>query len=219
MCRCLSVLPCWVASNAGHPGEANTGDLMRMDRTQKGVAFGMALALLSTIVVFFLSVRFMPAALPRSYDTASRLGFASWSALVPCLMLMFCIARLAKHRCFTPDEIHGSGLTSGSVRAKYLQALLQNTLEQACLAIPVYAATGLSADSRISGLLRLRRNAPAPPRQSRSRLASSQNSASKPMRIPTSSFQWWFRSQCTSGSTYQNSHRFLLGHRAKIPAS
>lgn len=116
-----------------------------MDRTQKGVAIGMTMALLGTIVVFFLSVSFLPEALPLPSDTASRLGLAAWSALVPCLLLMFCIARLAQHRFFTPDDIHGSGLTSGSDRAKYLQALLQNTLEQTCMAVPVYAATGVLA--------------------------------------------------------------------------
>jgi len=54
-----------------------------------------------------------------------------------------CIARLAAHRFFTPEDIHGSAVTDGTERAKLLQSLLQNTLEQCCLAIPVYAATAI----------------------------------------------------------------------------
>jgi uncharacterized membrane protein YecN with MAPEG domain len=51
-----------------------------------------------------------------------------------------CIARLAKHRFFTPEDIHGSALTTGTERARLLQSLLQNTLEQSALAVPVYVA-------------------------------------------------------------------------------
>ena len=59
-------------------------------------------------------------------------------------MLAVAIARLAKHRFFTPQDIDGSGLTAGSERARMLQALLQNTLEQSVLALPVYAAALLA---------------------------------------------------------------------------
>ena len=52
--------------------------------------------------------------------------------------MLICVARLAKHRFFTPEDIDGSALTPGTDRARLLQALLQNTLEQAVLAIPVY---------------------------------------------------------------------------------
>ena len=115
-----------------------------MDRAQKGVALGMATALI-TAIVLFLSVKYLPGVYPLASDLESRLRLASWAAVVPTLLLLICIGRLAKHRFFTPEDIHGSGLTSGSDRAKYLQALLQNTLEQSCLAIPVYAATGILA--------------------------------------------------------------------------
>jgi hypothetical protein len=47
---------------------------------------------------------------------------------------------LAKHRFFTPEDINGSALTEGTSRAKLLQALLQNTLEQLVLASSVYVS-------------------------------------------------------------------------------
>ncbi len=48
------------------------------------------------------------------------------------------IGLLAKHRFFTPADIDGSGLTTGTSKAKILQARLQNTLEQFVLATIVY---------------------------------------------------------------------------------
>jgi MAPEG family protein len=61
------------------------------------------------------------------------------------MTLLICIARLAKHRFFTPEDINGSALTAGTERARFLQALVQNTLEQSCLAVPVYIATSIVA--------------------------------------------------------------------------
>jgi hypothetical protein len=58
-------------------------------------------------------------------------------------MLFICIARLAKHRFNTPQDIQGGALTEGSERAKLLQSLLQNTLEQAVLALPIYFAASI----------------------------------------------------------------------------
>ena len=69
--------------------------------------------------------------------------------LLPAATLLVCIARLAAHRFFTPEDIHGSGLTGGTERAKLLQSLLQNTLEQCCLAIPVYLATAILAPASL----------------------------------------------------------------------
>jgi len=101
----------------------------------------MASALLTAIVVFTLAVT----AWNVESDLSSRIALASWAVLLPAATLFVCIARLAAHRFFTPEDIHGSGLTGGTERAKLLQSLLQNTLEQCCLAIPVYVATAILA--------------------------------------------------------------------------
>jgi uncharacterized membrane protein YecN with MAPEG domain len=49
------------------------------------------------------------------------------------------IGLLARHRFFTPDDIDGGGLTKGTQQAQVLQSTLQNTLEQAVLAVSVHA--------------------------------------------------------------------------------
>jgi len=56
--------------------------------------------------------------------------------LVACLTAN--IGMLARHRFFTPAGIDGGGLTQGTSEAQLLQSILQNTLEQAVLALSVH---------------------------------------------------------------------------------
>src|SRR5438128_2262774 len=84
---------------------------------------------------------------------AQRLKLAALAGLAPAAILFISIARLAKHRFTTPQDIDGGGLTEGTERAKLLQALLQNTLEQTVLAIPVYMAASLVLRERLLPLV------------------------------------------------------------------
>jgi hypothetical protein len=105
---------------------------MRLTSSQRGVAIGAAAALIATLAVL------AAAALMPAPDPGDRLRLFTLCGLAPALALAIAIARLAQHRFTTPDDIDGSGLTGGTERAKILQALLQNTLEQGVLALPVY---------------------------------------------------------------------------------
>ena len=80
------------------------------------------------------------ARLPAAASLEIRLEILAAALMAPAISLFICIARLAKHRFFTPEDINGSALTEGTSRAKLLQAMLQNTLEQLALALPVYVA-------------------------------------------------------------------------------
>ena len=124
-----------------------------MDNTQYGVARGMALAVLTVIVAFVFSATYVARIWGVGSDLASRVALGSWALLSPASTLFVCIARLAKHRFFTPEDIHGSALTNGTDKAKLLQALLQNTLEQACLAMPIYIATSIVAPASLLPLV------------------------------------------------------------------
>jgi hypothetical protein len=105
----------------------------------------MASAVLTAIAVFTLAVTLVSRAWNVGADLTSRIVLASWAVLSPTATLFVCIVRLAAHRFFTPEDIHGSALTHGTERAKMLQSLLQNTLEQCGLAFPVYVATAIIA--------------------------------------------------------------------------
>jgi len=120
-----------------------------MDKTQIAVARGMALAMLTALAAFTLAITLVSPAWSVGSDLTSRITLASWTLLLPAGTLFICIARLAKHRFFTPEDIHGSALIGGTEKAKLLQSLLQNTLEQCCLAFPVYLAGSITAPASI----------------------------------------------------------------------
>lgn len=122
--------------------------------TRRGVAKGMALGMVTTLTGLSAAFVLSPAALvPLSDSIQARARLLAQSALcfVGCLLLA--IARLASHRFFTPADIHGSGLTSGTSEAKLLQAMLQNTLEQAVLALGVHCAGAIVVPRARLGVL------------------------------------------------------------------
>ena len=109
---------------------------MSLDAKQKAVLNGMLSGLVITLVVV------LPAALVDLIDPPSdqalkyRLQILSVCLAMPAAMLVFSIARLARHRFYDPVDIDGAG--HETKQAKSLQAVLQNTLEQAILAALVY---------------------------------------------------------------------------------
>ena len=108
-----------------------------MTPSQRGVAIGALTALAVTLAALAGAAYWLP--LPQSETMLpGRLRLFTLCSLAPALALAVAIARLARHRFCTPEDIDGSGLSAGSNRAKVLQALLQNTLEQSVLAWPVY---------------------------------------------------------------------------------
>ncbi|MBS7790678.1 hypothetical protein KTR66_11770 [Roseococcus sp. SDR] len=107
-----------------------------MTAEQRGVALGMATAMLVAVAGLSLAALLGGSSLGSAPSVELRLAVLASSALAPAAALIFCIARLARHRFITPEDIQGSGLTEGSARAR----LLQNTLEQSALAWPVYLA-------------------------------------------------------------------------------
>jgi hypothetical protein len=126
---------------------------MSLTTAQRGVVRGMAAGLAITIAALGLgaSVQSSSALLDNAIN---RLQAAVLASLAPTLALAVCIARLAAHRFRTPEDLDGGGLTPGTGQARLLQALLQNTLEQLALALPVYAAwSALGPPDRLSMVL------------------------------------------------------------------
>jgi MAPEG family len=108
---------------------------MAFTRTQAGVAAGMTGGLAATIAIFLWP------SLPRvPADPDGRIALWLACALIVSVWLLVAVGRLAGHRFFTPADIDGGGLTEGTPKAKLLQTLIQNTLEQCLLAIPAYGA-------------------------------------------------------------------------------
>lgn len=121
---------------------------MAFTRTQAGVAAGMAAGLAATVAIFL-----WPRLPPVPADPDGRIALWLACALIAAVWLLVAVARLAGHRFFTPADIDGGGLTEGTAKAKLLQTLIQNTLEQCLLAIPAYGAWLWLAPSGRGGLI------------------------------------------------------------------
>jgi hypothetical protein len=102
-------------------------------RTQAGVAAGMAGGFALTLAAF---------AAPHLPAVAADDRLPLWLACAAfvAFWLLVSVGRLAGHRFFTPADIEGGGLSEGTPQARLLQSLIQNTLEQALLAIVAYGA-------------------------------------------------------------------------------
>ncbi|MCM5705134.1 MAPEG family protein [Larsenimonas salina] len=111
---------------------------MALDRTQRRVLRGMALGMMSAVMIVLLGRWLDPFSLEARATLADRVQLAAAAMSVPALCVMVTVGRLAAHRFITPEDIDGGGLAAGSGTAKLLQALIQNTLEQAVLAIVAY---------------------------------------------------------------------------------
>lgn len=94
----------------------------------------------SLMTVLFGSSAFVKIGAPERADIA---------LLLPATTMFVAIARMAKHRFSTREDIDGDALGVGTKRARILQSLLQNTLEQLALAVPVYIVALSSQHSAI----------------------------------------------------------------------
>lgn len=111
---------------------------MKLSEKQVGVLKGMATALLLSIGILAIGMKFDPFAFDSSTEMSGRLYVLGLALILPTITMTAAIARLARFRFFSPTDIDGSGLTRGSIRALVLQSLIQNTLEQFLIALAVY---------------------------------------------------------------------------------
>ena len=111
---------------------------MSLSIKQKGVLKGMLIGFVISLVTILMGMYLDPFEIHRSGTLLTRLHVLCFAAVLPTLTLIISVGRLAKHRFFHAEDIDGSGLTEGSKKAKILQSLLQNTLEQWVIALSVY---------------------------------------------------------------------------------
>ena len=113
---------------------------MTLSSKQVGVLKGMASAMLLSIISIWIAVHFDPFNYSNISLLGERLAVLGLSLILPTLLLIVSIGRLARFRFFSPEDIDGSGLTLGSAKARVLQSLLQNTLEQFVIMFGTYTA-------------------------------------------------------------------------------
>ena len=134
------------------PDRSNRG-LMVMTSKQRGVMVGASAAVLTVLLGYTWAAHFGGAYLDLNGSIECHLKLLATSLMLPAAVQLVCIARLAQHRFLSADDIDGSGLSEGTPRAKLLQALLQNTLEQLTLAVCVYFFATLTLPSDLLALV------------------------------------------------------------------
>ena len=126
---------------------------MQLTDKQRGVIRGAIPAALGIVAALGCGAFLMPyRALPAD-DPGARLAWALPWTLLPALTLMIAIMRVANYRFASPQDIDGSGLSSGTPAIKILRAVLQNTLEQALLAIVAYSIWSVTMPLRWLGVI------------------------------------------------------------------
>lgn len=105
---------------------------------QRRVAVRMAAAALCTAAVVSAALYAGTASAPR--PLAERLATALRADLLVAVPLAAAIANVARLRFFSADDIGGSSAGVASPAVRRAVAVLQNTLEQAVLAVPVHLA-------------------------------------------------------------------------------
>lgn len=110
-----------------------------MTQDQKGVARGMAVGAAITLAVVLSPLYWegRPILPSQPVELLSAWLLAASSVV---FWLFVCIARLARHRFFSSDDINGTAGQNATRKAGMLQSILQNTLEQSVLAVVVYGA-------------------------------------------------------------------------------
>jgi len=108
-----------------------------LNSKQRAVIKRAPLALALVVAAVLASSLIPPPWLPVDLP-AARMAWALPWALLPLAALMVSIMRVGNHRFSKPEDIDGSGLTVGTQKILILRAILQNTLEQAVLAVGVY---------------------------------------------------------------------------------
>lgn len=126
------------------------GDLAREQRGVARGAFAAAIVALLTLALAWWSAGRWIA--PRA-DVADRLALVLRLDLAVIFCLAAAIGRVAMLRFFSAEDIGGAGSSAESIAVHESRAILQNTLEQVVLAIPVHMALALLLPADRMGVL------------------------------------------------------------------
>ena len=107
---------------------------------QRRVAAGMAAALVVSIVAIVAALHFEGRA---TTPAMARLEYALRADTFVWLWLLAAIANVARLRFLSPRDIDGSGMTDATDAVRIGNAVLQNTLEQAVLAVSAHVSIAL----------------------------------------------------------------------------
>lgn len=108
---------------------------------QKGVAKGMASAMLCCLLLFYTALRFIPS--PNMVNSLeARLNYIIPWFLLPALAVLLGVAYIASYRFFNERVIDGEN-PADEIKLVAARSYLQNTVEQVVLATIVYLSLAI----------------------------------------------------------------------------
>ena len=113
---------------------------MTLTEKQKIIVRAMAAGALLALINIVFARFFTPFGFSSALTLEQRLTIAAKASCLVAIFLLVSIGRLAKHRFFTPEDIDAAASSQSTIKARILQAILQNTLEQSVLAGITYFA-------------------------------------------------------------------------------
>lgn len=123
-----------------HPHFRDSPDQIDMARAEKSIRSGGTLSLLIVLAAGALGYWLLPSVIRFPEALADRLGFAAQVSSVVLFCLLVAIGMVSTGRRFSPEDIGGAAAGPPSERLAIKSAFLQNTLEQAVLAVGFYLA-------------------------------------------------------------------------------
>jgi hypothetical protein len=112
--------------------------MMGLSAKQNGVRNGMLGGALLSVAMIAVGILVNPFDYTDTMALAPKFSVAIQSCALIIVFLVASVGRMAGQRFFTPADIDGSLADHGTQRAKVLQSMLQNTLEQCLIATFVY---------------------------------------------------------------------------------
>lgn len=115
-------------------------DQIDMVRAEKTIRVSGTISLLIVLVAGALGYWLLPTVIRFPEALADRLAFAVQVSSVVLFVLLVAVGMVSTGRRFSPDDIGGAAAGPPSDRIAIKAAFLQNTLEQAVLAVGFYLA-------------------------------------------------------------------------------
>src|SRR5262245_33240723 len=110
------------------------------------------MAAAAALVALVLSVAALAGG-PTELPLEDRLAVAARASLIAVGWVVAVVGNLARMRFFSTADLHAAAAPSESEAVRIQRAILQNTVEQALIAVPVYGALALLLPAPRMGVL------------------------------------------------------------------
>lgn len=117
-----------------------SGPAVDLPKEQRRIVIAALCSAVVCGVTLWLAIRYLPAQIAFPTDLANRLAFTLRADIFVALWVMLAVRMVSKVRFFSAADSAGSAYTKPTLRLAVRSAFLQNSLEQAFIAIVAHLA-------------------------------------------------------------------------------